>query len=117
MKITPEIVSNLYASLYCCYPFSKWKLPYPEEIDFQITYDPEVMGTYLYDTEEDYEHQITISSARCGHLMTVITTLAHEMVHMSFYRRKGDKWTQHGPEFRKRCHMVGLELGFDPLEL
>jgi hypothetical protein len=117
MKISPAIVRNLYSSLYVCYPFSKWNLPLPEECDFQILHDQELMGSYLYCDSDEYEHTITISSARCGHLMTVITTLAHEMVHMSFYRRKGDKWTQHGKEFRQRCHMVGQELGFDPLEL
>lgn len=117
MKLSPEIVRNLYSSLYCVYPFSKWSLPLPEEIDFQITHDPDVMGTYLLDTGEDYEHQITISAARVGFWDTLCRTLAHEMVHMSFHKRKGDKWLHHGKEFRQRCHMVGQELGFDPLEL
>lgn len=92
-------------------------MPLPEEIEFVVTADPETMGTYLYDTGEDYEHTITISSARCGHYYTVITTLAHECVHMSFYRQKGDKWMQHGKAFRTRCKMVADELGLDPLEL
>jgi predicted SprT family Zn-dependent metalloprotease len=43
--------------------------------------------------------------------------MAHEMIHMSFHRRKGNKWAQHGKEFRARCHLVGKELGLDPLEL
>jgi hypothetical protein len=117
MRLNPEVVKNLYASLYCCYPFTKWKMPVPEEIDFIVTADPETMGTYLYDTGEDYEHTITISSARCGHYYTVITTLAHEMIHLSFHRQKGDKWMQHGKPFRTRCKLVAIELGLDPIEL
>jgi hypothetical protein len=117
MRLTPDILKNLYASLYCCYPFTKWKMPLPEEIKFVVTADPETMGTYLYDTGEDYEHTITVSAARCGQLYTVMTTLAHECVHMSFSKQKGDKWASHGPAFRTRCKMVGHELGFDPLEL
>jgi hypothetical protein len=117
MKLTSEVVKNLYASLYCCYPFTKWKMPLPEEIEFVVTSDPETMGTYLLDTGGDYEHTITISSARCGHYYTVITTLAHEMIHMSFFRQKGDKWMQHGKPFRTRCLMVAHELGLDGLEL
>jgi len=89
----------------------------PEEIDFQVLHDNDALGTYMHDTGEDYEHTITISSARCGHLDTVIRTLAHECVHMSFYRQKGDKWLQHGKPFRTRCKIVAHELGFDPLEL
>jgi len=117
MKLTPEVVRNLYASLYCCYPFTKWNMPLPEEIEFIVTPDPELMGTYLYDTGGDYEHTITISSGRCGHYYTMLTTLAHECVHMSFYRQKGDKWLLHGKEFRRRCKMVSDELGFDGMEL
>ena len=92
-------------------------MPLPEEVEFIVTSDLETMGTYLYNTEEDYEHCITISSARCGHFYTVLTTLAHECVHMSFHRQKGDKWMQHGKPFRTRCKMVSHELGLDGLEL
>ena len=117
MKLTPAVLSNLYASLACCYPYTKWKMPLPEEVDFVVTADPEIMGTYLYDTGEDFEHTITISSARCGHYYTCLTTLCHEAVHMSFHRQKGDRWLHHGKAFRDRCKLVATELGLDPLEL
>ena len=103
--------------LYCCEPFSKWKLPLPEQIKFVVDADPDAMGTYLYDDGEKWEHIITISTARCGFLETVIKVMAHECIHMSFYRRKGNKWAHHGADFRKRCYQVGQSLGFDPLEL
>jgi hypothetical protein len=117
MKLTPAVLKNLYASLACCYPFTKWKMPLPEEIKFVVTADPETMGTYLYDTGEEYEHTITISSARVGQYYTLLTTLSHECIHMSFHNQKGDKWASHGPAFRTRCKMVAAELGFDGLEL
>jgi hypothetical protein len=117
MRLNPESVRNAYSSLFCLYPFSKWNLPLPEEIDFVVTADPELMGTYLYDTGENFEHTITISSGRCGHYYTMLTTLAHEMIHMSFHRQEGNKWTLHGKPFRTRCKLVATELGFDPLEL
>jgi hypothetical protein len=116
MKLNPATVHNAYASLCCLYPYSKWKLPLPEEVLFIVTSDPETMGTYAYG-EDDYDHVVTISSARCGHYYTMLTTLAHEMIHMSFHRQKGEKWRQHGKAFRDRCFMVGQELGLDPLEL
>jgi hypothetical protein len=117
MRITPEAVRHLYSSLIVTYPFTKWPMPLPETVDFQILHDAELMGSYLYCDSDDFEHTVTISSARCGHLYSVLTTLAHECVHMSFYRQKGDKWLQHGKSFRTRCKMVATELGFDPLEL
>jgi len=117
MRLTPEAIRNAYASLYCLYPFTKWPMPLPDEIEFLITPDPELMGSYQLDTGGDYEHTITISSARCGHYYTMLTTLAHECCHMSFHRLKGDKWTQHGKAFRTRCKLIAQELGFDGLEL
>jgi hypothetical protein len=92
-------------------------MPLPEEVDFVVTADPEIMGTYLYDTGEDFEHCVTVSSARCGHYYTVLTTLCHEMIHMSFHRQKGDRWLHHGKAFRDRCKLVADELGLDGLEL
>ena len=117
MKITPEAVRHLYASLLCTYPFTKWSLPLPEEVDFQIIHDKETMGTYCLDSGEEFEHTITISSARCAFYMTLLSTLCHEVIHMSFHRQKGDKWLQHGKPFRTRCKLVGQALGLDPLEL
>ena len=92
-------------------------MPLPEEINFIVDFDTDAMGTYCHDTGDDWEHTITISAARCGHIYTVLSTMAHECCHMSFYRRKGFKWSQHSKEFRTRCKMVADELGFDPLEL
>ena len=117
MKLTSTILKNIYNMLVACEPFDKWNMPLAAQIKFIVNADPDVMGTYMYDDGEKWEHIITISTARCGFLDTVIRTMAHEMIHMSFYRRKGNKWAQHGKEFRARCHMVGKELGLDPLEL
>ena len=118
MRLTPEVLRNLYSTLYCVYPFTKWDLPLPEEIDFQVDkHDKTTMGTYMYDTGDDYAHTITVSAALCGHMMTVIRVLCHECVHMSFHQQKGDKWAHHSKQFRTRCSMVAHELGLDPLEL
>jgi predicted SprT family Zn-dependent metalloprotease len=92
-------------------------MPLPEEVDFQVTNDPDIMGTYLYDTGGDYEHTITVSAARCAFMTTILSTMCHEMIHMSFHRQKGDKWLHHGKNFRDRCKRVGNELGLDHLEL
>lgn len=117
MRLTSGVLRNLYASLVCCYPYSRWKMPLPQEVDFIVTGEADLMGSYLLDAGEEFEHTVTVSSARCGHYYTVITTLCHEMIHMSFHRQKGDKWLHHGKAFRDRCKLVATELGLDPLEL
>ena len=115
MKLSEPILRNLYSAIYCMKPFDRWDMPRPEEVLFIVDKDVEAMGTYLYDTGEEYEHTITISSARCSHLDTVIRVLCHECIHMS--RHKTNKWTHHDKEFRNRAHRISSELGFDPLEL
>ena len=87
----------------------------PEQIKFLVDDDPETMGTYLYDDGEQFEHVITISQKKCGHLSTVIRVLAHECIHMS--RWANDRWASHDKEFKRRAKVVSEELGFDPLEL
>ena len=117
MKLTAPILRNLYTALVCCEPFTKWNMPLPEAIDFVVDFDESTMGTYRYDDGEKYEHLITISSARCGHLDTVIRTMAHEMIHMSRSGTVSDAWLKHDQTFRRRAHRISSELGFDPLEL
>jgi len=115
VKLTSAIIKNLYSAIYCTTPFTRWDMPLPEQVKFIVDQDPEVMGTYLYDDGEKYEHVITISAKKCGHLSTVIRVLAHEAIHMS--RWKTQKWSHHDAEFRRRTKIVSDELGFDPLEL
>lgn len=115
MKLTPAILRNLYAAMYCMKPLNRWNMPLPEEIKFVVDKDPAIMGSYMYDDGEKFAHTITISSAKCGHLVTVIRTLLHEAIHMS--RHKTHRWTHHDNEFRKRAKSISDELGFDPLEL
>ena len=96
-------------------PFDRWSMPLPEQIKWVVDRDESIMGSYLYDDGEKYEHVITISEARCGHLSTIIRVLCHEAIHMS--RHKTSRWTHHDKEFRKRAMSISKELGFDPLEL
>lgn len=117
MKLNSIILKEIYEMLYICEPFSKWNLPLADEIKFEVILDENVMGTYLYDDGGKYAHTIQISSARCGHLDTVIRTLAHEMIHASRHDTVTDAWLKHDKTFRRRAHMISSELGFDPLEL
>ena len=117
MNLTSTILKNIYIMLVVCTPFDKWNMPLPEQIRFIVDFDPDVMGTYLYDDGGKHEHIITISAARCGFLETVIRTMAHEMIHASRWETSTCAWQKHDKTFKHRAKMVANELGFDPLEL
>ena len=117
MKLNPINLREIYEMLYICEPFIKWKLPLADEIKFEVILDDQVMGTYLYDDGGKYAHTIQISAARCGHLDTVIRTMAHEMIHASRHDTVTDAWYKHDATFRRRAAAIGKELGLDSLEL
>lgn len=117
MNLTPAILKNLYATIYCCEPFARWKMPLPEAIKFEVIDDPHAYGYYLYDEGGDYEHTIQISRMLCGHFMTVLRSLCHESVHMSRWAHSRERWSHHDKVFKQRCKAVADEFGLDPLEL
>ena len=119
MQLTSSILVSVYSMLLPCRPFNGWSsLPPVEEIRFVVDTDDATMGTYMYHEEDDrekWQHVVTVSKGRCGHLDTVIRTLAHEMIHMR--RHRTTKWAAHDAIFRRYAKQISAELGFDPLEL
>jgi hypothetical protein len=116
MVLSPKILKNVYLMLLACKPFNDYKsMPPADNIRFVVNSDPDTMGTYLYDEDEAPSHVITISKERCGHLNTVIQTMAHEMIHLK--RHKTKAWDQHDDKFRKYAKDIADELGFDPASL
>jgi hypothetical protein len=69
--------------------------------------------------EQGEPHIITISTAKCGHLDTVMKTLCHEIIHMCVYldSTKTDKYTSHKGLFLKLQKRIAKMYGFDPKEL
>ena len=112
MKPTSKQLESIYCLLCQFKPFSKWNLPDTAHIVFSVTKTEDSYGTYCYD---DGVHLITISSAKCSHIDTIIKTLAHEMVHMKRYKSKD--WDKHDNTFKKFTKQISDEFGFDPNEL
>ncbi len=69
-------------------------MPSAKELRVEPIASRDAMGTYLYDDGEKHAHTITISDARCGHLDTVIRTMAHEMIHASRWDTSTQAWLQ-----------------------
>ena len=115
MKITPKILESIYLTLAKCEPFTKWDLPPSELCRFEVVDDYTVMATYEYDDSLARPHIFSLSKARCGHLYTLIISMAHEMLHCS--RHKSGKWSLHDATFKRRKMLVGECLGFDGHEL
>jgi hypothetical protein len=115
MKLTPFILEQMYLSFSCCHPLRNWNLPPPELIQFKVTRESDAMATYRDQEDLEKPHIITISRLKNEHFDTIQRSLAHEIVHMSFW--KTGAWDKHGTAFRTRTRQVAREFGWDSLEL
>ena len=116
--ITENNIANLYSALIEMPIFDEYKLPPSSKVDFVIVHDASICGQYE-PPEAGEPHVITISTAKCGHLDTVIKTLCHEIIHMICYLEspKTEKYTSHKGLFLKLQKRIANNLGYDPKEL
>jgi hypothetical protein len=116
--ITENNIANLYSALIEFPVFDEYKLPPANKVDFVVVHDHSICGQYE-PPEAGEPHVITISTAKCGHLDTVIKTLCHEIIHMICYLEspKTEKYATHRGLFSKLQKRVANSLGYDPKEL
>jgi SprT-like family len=80
--LTPKRLRAVYEMLLAFPPFSRWNMAAPEDVTFIVLKGKEICGEWVFD---DPTHQIRISKPRHAHLINVIMTMAHEMVHLHQY--------------------------------
>ena len=116
--ITENNIANLYTAFIEMPIFDEYKFPPASKVDFVVNNDPEIYGEYSPPQSGD-PHTITISTAKCGHLDTVIKTLMHELIHMAIYidHPKTERYVKHTGLFKKLQKRVATKYGYDPKEL
>lgn len=116
--ITENNIANLYSALIEFPVFDEYKLPPASKVDFVVVHDDTICGEYQ-PPEAGEPHVITISTAKCGHLDTVLKTLCHEIIHMICYLEspKTEKYVSHKGLFLKLQKRIANNLGYDPKEL
>lgn len=101
-----------YAFLAETPPFSRWNLPDADDVTFQVARTKTHFG---WCTFHDPKFTIAISSATVRDTATLVTTMAHEMIHVhercSGACRPG---VQHTAAFRKWAAQVCRVHGFEP---
>lgn len=110
MHITPTMIEGAYRYLLTTPPFNRWKFPDPEEISFRVTAD-RVYG--WYDCENG-THRISVSIKRVGQTISLIETVAHEMIHVyQAHHHRETPNSQHNKDFYRRAKIVCAYHGFD----
>jgi hypothetical protein len=111
LRLTPDILRACYAFVSECPPFDKWNLPDASDITFKVTRDPTAYGHYQ---QIGCDHIIAVSSRTVGHTITLVKTIAHELVHLHQSLHGLD--TEHDAAFKKWGDLVCKIHGFDPNE-
>lgn len=92
-------------------PFNKWNLPDGDDVEFKVTRE---RGTYGWHTFDGKKHVIAVSSASVSHTMTLLSTMAHEMVHVHERSNGACGVAGHGKAFKRWAAQVAKAHGFDP---
>lgn len=108
MKLSAAILAQAYTGLSLLPPFSGWRIPAAEHVNFRITKSSMVYGTYDADP-----HEITISRTMCLTPADLVQTMAHEMVHIALERKGAKDHADHDASFREAAQEVCAVFGWD----
>lgn len=111
LPLTPEMLRGAYDLLSTTPPFSKWNLPPSEEVTFRVVRSPNLRGWYR---RENGRHVIAISSRCTGYLVSLLGTMAHEMIHLHEAAAGACTSGMHSAAFNCWAAQVCKYHGFDP---
>ncbi len=103
IKVTPDLIRCAYELLCETEPFIRWNMPPSEDIKF-LTYKPRDKGEFGCFQTLGPDMWLQVSTKKVGHLLTLLTTVAHEMIHLHQHRTGLE--INHGPEFEKWSELV-----------
>lgn len=111
LTLNTEMLAHAYDYLCCTPPFSKWNMPPSEDVKFAVIRKKDRFAHYFM--QGGVPH-IELSSGRVGRHDTLLSTLAHEMIHLHMQAAcVGGK--DHGPAFQKYADRVCKLHEFDRL--
>lgn len=111
LRLTPDTLKATYDLLATTPPFSRWNLPDSDDILFRVTRHKDRYGHHR--VLDGGRHEIVMSAHVIGHTMTLIETMAHEIVHVHQAEACMETKGQHNAAFRKLAAIVCRYHGFD----
>ncbi len=114
IPLTPTMAAAVYECLRQFPPFSAWKLPPADEVEFRVSSQLNTMGEYTRYVRSN-EHIIIVSSVTIGHFTTLANTISHEMIHLkqAIDRTEPKRAAAHNAEFHRLAKQVCTIHGWD----
>lgn len=111
VPVTAETVRAVYVMLLCFPPFSRWSLPPPEKVNFCVAPLKSMWGDF-----DPNNHTIRISTVNVTTFLSLVTAVAHEMVHLK--QDVSGRWPAkdaHNADFKRMAKQVCKHFPFfDP---
>jgi SprT-like family protein len=113
LPLSPDMLAAAYDYLASTNPFDKWNFPISEEIKFRVY---KRSDRYAHYQCKDGKLFISVSSVLVGSHITLLSTMAHEMIHLYMHATSClDMRCPHGAGFNKLADRVCRIHGFDRL--
>ncbi len=111
LKLNLDMLAHAYDYLNCQPPFASWNLPHSEDLRFFIKQKP----LYAMCQPVNDTYHITFSPRLVGSHNTLISTMAHEMIHVHMDQTCGHAKNFHDRTFQRVADRVCKIHGFDRL--
>lgn len=112
IHLTPNMLEAAYELLRTTPPFRGWKLPDGETISFHVTNSNHTHGQHIA-TPGVNDHIIKISAKRHKTMISLLLTMAHEMVHVREHGLGIRADVMHGKAFKRLADQVCKHHKFD----
>jgi hypothetical protein len=109
--LTPEVLARCYDFLAATKPFCDWNLPDSEYIKFKVT---QTRSRFADHEHYNGGHIIRVSAGKNGFATTLVTTMAHELIHVYLAETGIAGSAEHGEAFQKLAGEVCRIHGYDP---
>jgi hypothetical protein len=109
LRLTPDMLAAGYDFLRTTVPFVKWSLPEADEVGFHVMRNAALSADFGVEQGIPF---IRVSDTSNGHAVTLLASLAHEMIHLRQHLT-GDR-ELHGSRFKRMAARVCAAHGFDP---
>lgn len=112
IQLSPDMLAHCYDYLICQKPFSGWNLPPSEDVKFKVIKHKDRTAHYEH---HKGTHTIAMSSTYVGRHEMLISSMAHEIIHLHMLQTCWNRRNQHDAAFQKYADQVCKVHEFDRL--
>lgn len=112
IPLSAEMLAHAFDYLACQPPFSKWNLPHSEDVKFSVIKRKDRTAHYAF---TGGKHCIAMSSAFVGRHEMLLSSMAHEMLHLHMAQTCWNRRNPHDATFHKYADRICKIHEFDRL--